>query len=138
MKKILIVEDVELNLDLLVQLLEDDYSLVTAMNGAAGVEAAEKERPEDGRTIRRQERSMYDPQTRLRHTENRYEVLDGHQVIYSEEHRRSPELRNYALAQLLQLLQEAGYREIRAVSGYSDEPATEEDGTFSIMASKAK
>ena len=30
MKKILIVEDIELNLDLLIQLLEDDYELITA------------------------------------------------------------------------------------------------------------
>ena len=36
MNKILIVEDVEFNLDLLVQLLEDDYELVTAGDGAAG------------------------------------------------------------------------------------------------------
>jgi CheY-like chemotaxis protein len=45
MKKILIVEDVELNLDLLVQLLEDDYELVTANNGLAGVELAQSEEP---------------------------------------------------------------------------------------------
>lgn len=46
MKKILIVEDVELNLDLLMQLLEDDYELVVARDGAAGVEAATKETPD--------------------------------------------------------------------------------------------
>jgi len=46
MKKILIVEDVELNVDLLVQLLEDDYALVTAGDGAAGVETATRERPD--------------------------------------------------------------------------------------------
>ena len=46
MKKILIVEDVELNLDLLMQLLEDDYELVIARDGAAGVEAAIKETPD--------------------------------------------------------------------------------------------
>ena len=40
MKKILIVEDVEFNLDLLVQLLEDDYELVIARDGAEGVEKA--------------------------------------------------------------------------------------------------
>jgi two-component system cell cycle response regulator DivK len=34
MKKILIVEDVELNRDLLVQLLEDDYEILTATDGA--------------------------------------------------------------------------------------------------------
>ncbi len=46
MKKILIVEDVEFNLDLLVQLLEDEYELITANNGAAGVEMAAQERPD--------------------------------------------------------------------------------------------
>jgi CheY-like chemotaxis protein len=46
MKKILIVEDVELNLDLLVQLLEDDYRLVTAGDGATGVELAALECPD--------------------------------------------------------------------------------------------
>jgi len=46
MKKILIVEDVDLNLDLLVQLLEDDYQLVLARDGAAGVEMAAHEIPD--------------------------------------------------------------------------------------------
>jgi len=46
MKKILIVEDVEMNVDLLVQLLEDEYELVTADNGAIGVEMAEQEQPD--------------------------------------------------------------------------------------------
>lgn len=46
MKKILIVEDVDLNLDLLVQLLEDDFELVSARDGANGVEMAGKEHPD--------------------------------------------------------------------------------------------
>ncbi len=46
MKKILIVEDVELNLDLLVQLLEDDFTIVSAGDGAAGVQMAEAEMPD--------------------------------------------------------------------------------------------
>ena len=46
MKRVLIVEDVALNRDLLVQLLEEDYELLTATNGAAGVEMAERERPD--------------------------------------------------------------------------------------------
>jgi two-component system, cell cycle response regulator DivK len=45
-KKILIVEDVELNRDLLVQLLDDDYALVTAADGAAGVARAASEQPD--------------------------------------------------------------------------------------------
>ena len=46
MKKILIVEDVEFNLDLMIQLLEDDYELVTARDGAEGIEKASSERPD--------------------------------------------------------------------------------------------
>jgi two-component system cell cycle response regulator DivK len=45
-KKILIVEDVELNTELLVQLLEDDYELVTAVDGQEGVAAAEEHKPD--------------------------------------------------------------------------------------------
>src|SRR3990172_4352088 len=46
MKKILIVEDTALNLDLLVQLLEENYQVVTAGDGQAGVAAANEERPD--------------------------------------------------------------------------------------------
>lgn len=46
MKTILIVEDVEFNLDLLVQLLEDDYNILTATDGAAGIALAERESPD--------------------------------------------------------------------------------------------
>lgn len=40
MKKILIVEDTELNIDLLTQLLEDDYTLLVARDGKQGVAMA--------------------------------------------------------------------------------------------------
>jgi CheY-like chemotaxis protein len=46
MKKILIVEDVEFNRDLLRQLLEEDYALVFAADGATGVARAASEGPD--------------------------------------------------------------------------------------------
>jgi two-component system cell cycle response regulator DivK len=46
MKRILVVEGQELNMDLLVQLLEDDYEVLTATDGQAGIELAERERPD--------------------------------------------------------------------------------------------
>ncbi len=46
MKKILIVEDTEFNRDLLVQLLEDDYAIATAADGAAGIAQAAAEAPD--------------------------------------------------------------------------------------------
>jgi two-component system, cell cycle response regulator DivK len=46
MKKILVVEDVEFNRDLVVQLLEDEYEIITAADGAEGLRLAELERPD--------------------------------------------------------------------------------------------
>ena len=46
MGKILIVEDVDLNLDLLIQLLEDDFVVVSARDGDAGVQMATSETPD--------------------------------------------------------------------------------------------
>jgi two-component system cell cycle response regulator DivK len=43
---VLIVEDVEMNRDLLIQLLEDDYRVVTAADGEEGVAAARRELPD--------------------------------------------------------------------------------------------
>lgn len=46
MKKILVVEDVDFNRDLIVQLLEDNYQVIEAVDGEEGIEIAQKERPE--------------------------------------------------------------------------------------------
>jgi two-component system, cell cycle response regulator DivK len=46
MKTVLIVEDVELNIDLLTQLLEDDYNLLIAKDGAEGIAITEQKEPD--------------------------------------------------------------------------------------------
>ena len=46
MKTILIVEDTELNIDLLTQLLEDDYNLLVARDGEQAVDAALEQDPD--------------------------------------------------------------------------------------------
>lgn len=46
MKRILIVEDIDFNRDLLVQLLEDTYEVLTAPDGATGIAVAEREHPD--------------------------------------------------------------------------------------------
>lgn len=46
MKTILIVEDTELNIDLLTQLLEDDYNLLVANDGGQGVTMAAEKNPD--------------------------------------------------------------------------------------------
>jgi two-component system cell cycle response regulator DivK len=46
MKTILIVEDTELNIDLLYQLLEDDYKLLVARDGLQGVQLTQELKPD--------------------------------------------------------------------------------------------
>jgi len=46
MKTILVVEDTELNIDLITQLLEDDYQLLFARDGSQGVEMAQQKNPD--------------------------------------------------------------------------------------------
>ncbi len=46
MKTILIVEDIDLNIDLLTQLLEDDYNILVARDGAQGVALTEERHPD--------------------------------------------------------------------------------------------
>lgn len=46
MKKILLIEDVPLNVDLIVQLLEDEYEVLTAADGTSGIARAIEQRPD--------------------------------------------------------------------------------------------
>jgi two-component system cell cycle response regulator DivK len=46
MKRILIVEDVEFNRDLLTQLLEGEFEVIVATDGHAGIALAARERPD--------------------------------------------------------------------------------------------
>jgi two-component system, cell cycle response regulator DivK len=46
LKTILIVEDIDLNIDLLTQILEDEYNLLVAKDGSQGVEFAEQYKPD--------------------------------------------------------------------------------------------
>jgi two-component system cell cycle response regulator DivK len=45
-KKILVVDDTDWNRDLLVQLLEEDYDIVQAIDGAEGVKKTAEEKPD--------------------------------------------------------------------------------------------
>lgn len=46
MKRILVVEDVEVNRDLLCQILEEDYEVLEAVDGRDGLEKAQQEKPD--------------------------------------------------------------------------------------------
>jgi ubiquinone/menaquinone biosynthesis C-methylase UbiE len=97
---------------------------------------AEKDGFDDGIGIRRWGRSMHDPTTQLRHTESRYELVMGDEVIYAELHRQSPEFRNYKLDQILEMMRAAGFDSLQALSGFSFDSASIEDGVFCVLGVK--
>ncbi len=45
-KKVLVVDDTEWNRDLIVQLLEDEYTVLQAVDGEEGVRVTEQEKPD--------------------------------------------------------------------------------------------
>lgn len=97
---------------------------------------AEKQRPEDGLVVRRWLNSTYDPETQLEHTENRYELVKDGEVVASEKYRRSPATRGYTLSQIMKMMQTAGFREVRAVSEFSEEPASAYDKLFCVFGTR--
>ena len=97
---------------------------------------AEATRPSDGALVRRWFRCWYEPEKRLQHTEDRYEVLKDGQVIESESYLASPFLTWYSLDEALALMEEAGFVDARAHSDFKFEAATEEDTSFIVLAKK--
>lgn len=97
---------------------------------------AEARRPQDGLLVRRWLNSTYDPETQLEHTQDRYELVKDGEVVASEAHRRSPATRGYSLRQILEMMKAAGFREVRAVSGISTEPASADDSLFRVSGTR--
>jgi ubiquinone/menaquinone biosynthesis C-methylase UbiE len=96
-------------------------------------QVAERARPEDGALVRRWSRSTYDLAGQLEHSEDRYEVRRGDEVIAYEEHRRSPATRWYTQEQATTLYRQAGFDDVRLVSGFTWQPAKPDDTLFCVM-----
>jgi ubiquinone/menaquinone biosynthesis C-methylase UbiE len=96
----------------------------------------EATRPQDGATIRRWIRTRYDHERQLEHEENRYEVLREGVVTETEHHGRSPCVRWYSQAQALALFERAGFSAVRKTSGFTFDPASADDTTFCVLASR--
>ena len=94
---------------------------------------AEKTRPKDGAVVRRWSRSTYDLIEQLEHTEDRYEVTLGGQVIAQEHRFRSPATRWYTQEQAVQLYRRAGFGDVRVYSEFTFKPAGSSDRVFTIV-----
>lgn len=93
-------------------------------------------RPEDGAQVRRWSRSEYDHAAQLEHTQDRYEIIKDGQVIFREDHSRSPATRDYTQQQAVRLYEEAGFVEIQVTSGFTFDPVQPGDSIFCVLGKK--
>jgi SAM-dependent methyltransferase len=96
----------------------------------------ERVRPEDGARVRRWSRSRYDLAAQLEHTEDRYEIWRDDTLIVSELHARSPAGRWYSQEQATELLMRAGFARIHLLSGFSHQPASDQDTLFTVLGTR--
>ena len=96
-----------------------------------------KTRP-DGLTVRRFSRSNFDVENKLESTEDRYELLRDGEVILTENHSRSPATRWYTQEEAVALYNEAGFVDVDKLRGFTWEPASQNDTTFSLLGHKPK
>ena len=94
---------------------------------------AERERPLDGALVRRWTRETFDYEQQLWHSEERYEVLVGGDVVQTEHHHRSPAGRWYTQEQSLDLYREAGFGDLRLLHEFTTKVASANDRIWTIV-----
>lgn len=93
-------------------------------------------RPKDGAIVRRWSRSTIDRVNQLEHTEDRYDVIVGGKVVASESLARSPATRIYTQDQAVKLVESAGFTNVHVYSGFTRQPAVEQDPVFTLLGAK--
>jgi hypothetical protein len=66
--------------------------------------------------------ARYDPDTQLEHTRDRYELVQGGEVVRREVHERSPATRGYSYEQAVALYERAGFSVEQVVTDFTLEP----------------
>ena len=87
---------------------------------------------EDGCLVKCWEKSNFDMQKQIEHSEFLYEIIRDEQVIETEKEMFN--LRWYRQSEFKDMLQQAGFSEIRCLSAYTDNPADPADIEFTFVA----
>jgi len=98
--------------------------------------AQEAVRPDDGATVRRWMKATYDIPNQVEHTQDRYEVIRGDEVVDAEYQTRSDATRWYTQQQAAALFSATGFIEVHVVSAFTEEPATAADTIFSVFGTR--
>jgi hypothetical protein len=93
----------------------------------------EKVRASDEAVVKRWSRNWFEVETRLGHTEDRYEVIKDGVKIYQEWHRRSPATREYTQQQAMDLYINNGFANNHLYEGFTRQPADGNEELFVII-----
>jgi SAM-dependent methyltransferase len=96
----------------------------------------ERIRPEDGAVVRRWSRVWYEPDARLEHTEDRYEIIRDGAVLASETYFCSPATRWYTHDEVRALYRETGFVDVQLTREWSGEPAASGDTIVTAVGTK--
>jgi SAM-dependent methyltransferase len=97
---------------------------------------SERQRPEDGATVRRHQRARYHLDEQLEDSEDRYELVVAGEVIATEEHRRSPAGRWYDREQSIATYTSAGFADVYAVREFTFEPASADERIWTVFGTR--
>ena len=89
---------------------------------------------EDGTTVRRTGREVFDPATGLESTDDLYEVIRDGTVVRSERHIREPATRGWREDEVAALYEEAGFSELEWFANFTREPHQLGDEVFTVVA----
>jgi hypothetical protein len=97
----------------------------------------ERIRVEDGALLWRMGRVWFDPLTECEHSEDIYQVLVDGEVVAAERHRRSPASRSYTQVQARRLFEQAGFAQVRLLSGFTLDAAQGDEMLFTLVGVRA-
>lgn len=89
---------------------------------------------DDGATVKCWENARFDINTQIENSKYRYEVIQDGEVIDTEE--ESLMLRWHTQSQFADLLKDIGFKNIKCVSGYTNQPGKISDEEFTFIANK--
>jgi hypothetical protein len=92
---------------------------------------------EDGSTVRRTARAVFDPVRRVESTDDLYEVFRDGELVRSERHARDQATLAWSSDELRDALEAHGFADLEFLSGFTREPHKPNDEVFTVLARRA-
>ncbi|MEO6197126.1 MAG: class I SAM-dependent methyltransferase [Dehalococcoidia bacterium] len=98
--------------------------------------AGQAQRPDDGATVRRQQRVKFDLKQQLEHSEDQYQVLVDGRILQEETQLMSPATRWYTQEQSLAAYSYVGLADVHAMNGFTFEAAAGDERIWTVFGTR--